>query len=187
MVKHSTLFWEMEQKSILPDFKHSTNPGPSRFDSMCCVGPVHFFKNPTLQLCVSLSFSLLRCYKLIPNINQLPLCQIVTELYEDQQYLQLRSFGGSGESRVNGTAWQSLHNRLVHSLCEDTDGLFPFVFQKKAWQTLKTIVNLPVISPFKKRYSWVQLAGHTGEKNHLHVLLDLLEIFNVVIIITDNY
>ncbi|XP_033001522.1 inositol-trisphosphate 3-kinase A [Lacerta agilis] len=34
--------------------------------------------------------------------------------------------------------------------------------QKKAWQTLKTIVNLPVISPFKKRYSWVQLAGHTG-------------------------
>ncbi|XP_061467367.1 inositol-trisphosphate 3-kinase A isoform X2 [Rhineura floridana] len=34
--------------------------------------------------------------------------------------------------------------------------------QKKAWQTIKTIVNLPVISPFKKRYSWVQLAGHTG-------------------------
>uniref|UniRef100_A0ACB8EBV2 Uncharacterized protein n=1 Tax=Sphaerodactylus townsendi TaxID=933632 RepID=A0ACB8EBV2_9SAUR len=33
---------------------------------------------------------------------------------------------------------------------------------KKAWQTIKTIVNLPVISPFKKRYSWVQLAGHTG-------------------------
>ncbi|XP_044292375.1 inositol-trisphosphate 3-kinase A [Varanus komodoensis] len=34
--------------------------------------------------------------------------------------------------------------------------------QKKAWQTIKTIVSLPVISPFKKRYSWVQLAGHTG-------------------------
>ncbi|ETE61586.1 Inositol-trisphosphate 3-kinase A, partial [Ophiophagus hannah] len=34
--------------------------------------------------------------------------------------------------------------------------------KKKAWQTIKTIVNLPVISPFKKRYSWVQLAGHTG-------------------------
>lgn len=26
------------------------------------------------------------------------------------------------------------------------------------------MVNLPVISPFKKRYSWVQLAGHTGER-----------------------
>uniref|UniRef100_A0A8C9GJP3 Kinase n=1 Tax=Piliocolobus tephrosceles TaxID=591936 RepID=A0A8C9GJP3_9PRIM len=25
------------------------------------------------------------------------------------------------------------------------------------------MVNLPVISPFKKRYAWVQLAGHTGE------------------------
>uniref|UniRef100_A0A8C0BGG7 Kinase n=1 Tax=Buteo japonicus TaxID=224669 RepID=A0A8C0BGG7_9AVES len=37
-----------------------------------------------------------------------------------------------------------------------------FVFQKKAWHTIKTMVNLPVISPFKKRYSWVQLAGHTG-------------------------
>ncbi|KAJ7403156.1 Inositol-trisphosphate 3-kinase A [Pitangus sulphuratus] len=33
---------------------------------------------------------------------------------------------------------------------------------KKAWHTIKTMVNLPVISPFKKRYSWVQLAGHTG-------------------------
>lgn len=38
-----------------------------------------------------------------------------------------------------------------------------FVFQKKAWHTIKTMVNLPVISPFKKRYSWVQLAGHTGK------------------------
>ncbi|KAI1237892.1 hypothetical protein IHE44_0013984 [Lamprotornis superbus] len=36
--------------------------------------------------------------------------------------------------------------------------------QKKAWHTIKTMVNLPVISPFKKRYSWVQLAGHTGKK-----------------------
>ncbi|XP_029767273.1 inositol-trisphosphate 3-kinase A [Terrapene carolina triunguis] len=33
---------------------------------------------------------------------------------------------------------------------------------KKSWHTIKTMVNLPVISPFKKRYSWVQLAGHTG-------------------------
>ncbi|KAM7163786.1 inositol-trisphosphate 3-kinase A isoform 1-T1 [Macrochelys suwanniensis] len=34
--------------------------------------------------------------------------------------------------------------------------------QKKSWHTIKTMVNLPIISPFKKRYSWVQLAGHTG-------------------------
>uniref|UniRef100_A0A2K5ZM31 Kinase n=1 Tax=Mandrillus leucophaeus TaxID=9568 RepID=A0A2K5ZM31_MANLE len=30
------------------------------------------------------------------------------------------------------------------------------------WQKIRTMVNLPVISPFKKRYAWVQLAGHTG-------------------------
>ncbi|XP_018862544.1 inositol-trisphosphate 3-kinase A isoform X3 [Parus major] len=41
--------------------------------------------------------------------------------------------------------------------------IFPGISQqKKAWHTIKTMVNLPVISPFKKRYSWVQLAGHTG-------------------------
>ncbi|XP_065694960.1 inositol-trisphosphate 3-kinase A isoform X1 [Patagioenas fasciata] len=41
--------------------------------------------------------------------------------------------------------------------------IFPGIYQqKKAWHTIKTMVNLPVISPFKKRYSWVQLAGHTG-------------------------
>ncbi|XP_078515750.1 inositol-trisphosphate 3-kinase A [Lissotriton helveticus] len=35
--------------------------------------------------------------------------------------------------------------------------------QTRSWQKLKTIVNLPsIISPFKRRYSWVQLAGHTG-------------------------
>ncbi|XP_018426559.1 PREDICTED: inositol-trisphosphate 3-kinase A-like [Nanorana parkeri] len=30
----------------------------------------------------------------------------------------------------------------------------------KSWQKLRTIVNIPVISPFKRR--WVQLAGHNG-------------------------
>lgn len=35
--------------------------------------------------------------------------------------------------------------------------------QKSHWQKIRTMVNLPVISPFKRRYSWVQLAGHTGE------------------------
>ncbi|XP_036134152.1 inositol-trisphosphate 3-kinase A [Molossus molossus] len=36
------------------------------------------------------------------------------------------------------------------------------VGQKSHWQKIRTVVNLPVMSPFKKRYSWVQLAGHTG-------------------------
>ncbi|KAM5129091.1 inositol-trisphosphate 3-kinase A [Mantella aurantiaca] len=31
---------------------------------------------------------------------------------------------------------------------------------KKSWQKLRTIVNIPIISPFKRR--WVQLAGHNG-------------------------
>lgn len=39
----------------------------------------------------------------------------------------------------------------------------PCCFQKSHWQKIRTMVNLPVISPFKKRYAWVQLAGHTGE------------------------
>ncbi|XP_072479975.1 inositol-trisphosphate 3-kinase A isoform X1 [Notamacropus eugenii] len=34
--------------------------------------------------------------------------------------------------------------------------------KKNPWQKIRTMVNLPVISPFKKRYAWVQLAGHTG-------------------------
>ncbi|XP_040476344.1 inositol-trisphosphate 3-kinase A-like [Ursus maritimus] len=34
--------------------------------------------------------------------------------------------------------------------------------QKSHWQKIRTMVNLPVMSPFKKRYAWVQLAGHTG-------------------------
>lgn len=39
----------------------------------------------------------------------------------------------------------------------------PCRFQKSHWQKIRTMVNLPVMSPFKKRYAWVQLAGHTGE------------------------
>ncbi|XP_060030996.1 inositol-trisphosphate 3-kinase A [Erinaceus europaeus] len=34
--------------------------------------------------------------------------------------------------------------------------------QKSHWQKIRTMVNMPVMSPFKRRYSWVQLAGHTG-------------------------
>ncbi|XP_036874709.2 inositol-trisphosphate 3-kinase A isoform X1 [Manis javanica] len=34
--------------------------------------------------------------------------------------------------------------------------------KKSHWQKIRTMVNLPVMSPFKKRYAWVQLAGHTG-------------------------
>ena len=37
----------------------------------------------------------------------------------------------------------------------------PCRFQKSHWQKIRTMVNLPVMSPFKKRYAWVQLAGHT--------------------------
>ncbi|XP_026306254.1 inositol-trisphosphate 3-kinase A, partial [Piliocolobus tephrosceles] len=38
----------------------------------------------------------------------------------------------------------------------------PQLLPKSHWQKIRTMVNLPVISPFKKRYAWVQLAGHTG-------------------------
>ncbi|POI25487.1 hypothetical protein CIB84_010761, partial [Bambusicola thoracicus] len=57
-----------------------------------------------------------------------------------------------------------------------------FAFQKKAWHTIKTMVNLPVISPFKKRYSWVQLAGHTGEMSIFNVFVSGLRLFSMCLI-----
>lgn len=63
--------------------------------------------------------------------------------------------------------------RLAETLFQRREGLCiaetpdmqtgPCCFQKSHWQKIRTMVNLPVMSPFKKRYSWVQLAGHTGE------------------------
>nr|XP_021143204.1 inositol-trisphosphate 3-kinase A [Columba livia] len=53
---------------------------------------------------------------------------------------------------TNQSPSSDLQNKIFPGICQ----------QKKAWHTIKTMVNLPVISPFKKRYSWVQLAGHTG-------------------------
>lgn len=36
-------------------------------------------------------------------------------------------------------------------------------FQNKSWQKLKTMVHWsPFVVSFKKRYPWVQLAGHAG-------------------------
>lgn len=42
--------------------------------------------------------------------------------------------------------------------------LFVFFFlQNKSWQKLKTMVQWsPFVVSFKKRYPWVQLAGHAG-------------------------
>ena len=38
-----------------------------------------------------------------------------------------------------------------------------FFFQNKSWQKLKTMVHWsPFVVSFKKRYPWVQLAGHAG-------------------------
>ncbi|KAM9317937.1 inositol-trisphosphate 3-kinase Cb [Pholidichthys leucotaenia] len=46
----------------------------------------------------------------------------------------------------------------VHSLCSPDDGS-----GNKSWHKLKTMVNCsPFIVSFKKRYPWVQLAGHAG-------------------------
>ncbi|XP_053126785.1 inositol-trisphosphate 3-kinase A [Hemicordylus capensis] len=74
-------------------------------------------------------------------------------------------------SSLSSTGSSSLFEDSEDDLLSDTEGRSQGIVhlehgeethQKKAWQTIKTIVNLPVISPFKKRYSWVQLAGHTG-------------------------
>lgn len=38
-----------------------------------------------------------------------------------------------------------------------------FIFQSKSWHKLKTMVHWsPFVVSFKKRYPWVQLAGHAG-------------------------
>ncbi|XP_060118303.1 inositol-trisphosphate 3-kinase A [Heteronotia binoei] len=74
-------------------------------------------------------------------------------------------------SSLSSTGSSSLFEDSEDDLLSDTEGRSQGIVhlehseethQKKAWQTIKTIVNLPIISPFKKRYSWVQLAGHTG-------------------------
>ncbi|XP_054827502.1 inositol-trisphosphate 3-kinase A isoform X2 [Eublepharis macularius] len=74
-------------------------------------------------------------------------------------------------SSLSSTGSSSLFEDSEDDLLSDSEGRSQGIVhlehgeethQKKAWQTIKTIVNLPVISPFKKRYSWVQLAGHTG-------------------------
>ncbi|XP_052638100.1 inositol-trisphosphate 3-kinase A isoform X2 [Harpia harpyja] len=74
-------------------------------------------------------------------------------------------------SSLSSTGSSSLLEDSEDDVLSDTEGRSQGIVhlehgedtnQKKAWHTIKTMVNLPVISPFKKRYSWVQLAGHTG-------------------------
>ncbi|KAM4898348.1 inositol-trisphosphate 3-kinase A isoform 2-T2 [Sylvia borin] len=85
---------------------------------------------------------------------------------------KLLSRAGSSALRCAGccACWKSASTRgllknparcalCIGTSCLKNQGCFLI---KKAWHTIKTMVNLPVISPFKKRYSWVQLAGHTG-------------------------
>ncbi|XP_074854957.1 inositol-trisphosphate 3-kinase A isoform X2 [Carettochelys insculpta] len=74
-------------------------------------------------------------------------------------------------SSLSSTGSSSLFEDSEDDLLSDTEGRSQGIVhlergedthQKNPWHTIKTMVNLPVISPFKKRYSWVQLAGHTG-------------------------
>ncbi|XP_042311407.1 inositol-trisphosphate 3-kinase A [Sceloporus undulatus] len=88
------------------------------------------------------------------------------------QLLQSCSSRRLSTSSLSSTGSSSLFEDSEDDLLSDTEGRSQGIVhlehgeeeshQKKAWQTIKTIVNLPIISPFKKRYSWVQLAGHTG-------------------------
>lgn len=52
----------------------------------------------------------------------------------------------------------------LRPLCDTT--LLPLcVSQNKSWQKLKTMVHFsPFVVSFKKRYPWVQLAGHAGTR-----------------------
>uniref|UniRef100_A0A8C8T0B4 Kinase n=1 Tax=Pelusios castaneus TaxID=367368 RepID=A0A8C8T0B4_9SAUR len=74
-------------------------------------------------------------------------------------------------SSLSSTGSSSVFEDSEDDLLSDTEGRSQGIVQlehgedtnqKISWSTIKTMVNLPVISPFKKRYSWVQLAGHTG-------------------------
>ncbi|XP_032085242.1 inositol-trisphosphate 3-kinase A isoform X2 [Thamnophis elegans] len=92
-------------------------------------------------------------------------------LTTDSSLHLLQSSRRLSTSSLSSTGSSSLFEDSEDDLLSDTEGRSQGIVhlehgeethQKKAWQTIKTIVNLPVISPFKKRYSWVQLAGHTG-------------------------
>lgn len=51
----------------------------------------------------------------------------------------------------------------AHVLVWEDDGLCFWFFQNKSWHKLKTMVHWsPFVVSFKKRYPWVQLAGHAG-------------------------
>uniref|UniRef100_G3QVR7 Kinase n=1 Tax=Gorilla gorilla gorilla TaxID=9595 RepID=G3QVR7_GORGO len=86
-----------------------------------------------------------------------PGCSQTPDLKCQPPRLAPAASGGSG-------AWRdpvSVEGGLMH--CRDADyQTLTCRFQKNHWQKIRTMVNLPVISPFKKRYAWVQLAGHTG-------------------------
>ncbi|CAH2328430.1 inositol-trisphosphate 3-kinase A [Pelobates cultripes] len=49
---------------------------------------------------------------------------------------------------------------LLESAVMDIHEFQSLESKHKPWQKIRTIVNIPIISPFKRR--WVQLAGHTG-------------------------
>ncbi|XP_020649437.2 inositol-trisphosphate 3-kinase A isoform X1 [Pogona vitticeps] len=92
-------------------------------------------------------------------------------LTTDSSLHLLQSSRRLSTSSLSSTGSSSVFEDSEDDLLSDTEGRSQGIVhlehgeethQKKAWQTIKTIVNLPVISPFKKRYSWVQLAGHTG-------------------------
>ncbi|XP_015285010.1 PREDICTED: inositol-trisphosphate 3-kinase A [Gekko japonicus] len=95
----------------------------------------------------------------------------VPQAEPDGAWLTTDSSRRLSTSSLSSTGSSSLFEDSEDDLLSDTEGRSQGIVhlehgeethQKKAWQTIKTIVNLPVISPFKKRYSWVQLAGHTG-------------------------
>lgn len=60
--------------------------------------------------------------------------------------------------------------------------VFFFIFQSKSWHKLKTMVHWsPFVVSFKKRYPWVQLAGHAGMCKcrifvHLHIRCIYMEV-----------
>lgn len=70
----------------------------------------------------------------------------------------LAACGGLGQEE---TLHQGRESLCIAEMPTCTPG--PCRFQKSHWQKIRTMVNLPVMSPFKRRYAWVQLAGHTGE------------------------
>lgn len=54
---------------------------------------------------------------------------------------------------------------LIWFMSVTLSALFAVFFQSKSWRKIKNMVQWsPFVMSFKKKYPWIQLAGHAGSR-----------------------